>query len=85
MKRIFMTVFYLLVLASSLYSQYVADSTILLPKHDMQWWRDVKFGLFIHFGLYSIIDRGKWVMWNERIDTSDYSPLDCRYPGFFLS
>ena len=50
----------------------------------MQGWREAKFGLFIHFGLYSILGRGEWVMWNERIDTSDYSPLDWRYPGFFL-
>ena len=29
----------------------------------IQWWRDAKFGLFIHFGLYAIPGRGEWVQW----------------------
>jgi alpha-L-fucosidase len=65
----------LLMLASVSHSQYVADTTLLLAKSDMQWWRDAKFGLFLHYGLYSILGRGEWVMWDEQIDTSEYSPL----------
>jgi alpha-L-fucosidase len=55
--------------------QYTIDSTLLLSKQDMQWWRDVKFGMFIHFGLYSILGRGEWVMFNERIDKDEYAKL----------
>ena len=61
------------------YSQYVVDTTLLLSKGDMQWWRDAKFGLFIHYGLYSVLGRGEWVMWNERMDTADYSPLRAEF------
>jgi alpha-L-fucosidase len=75
MRKFFITVFLFLAFVSISYCQYVADSTLLLPKNDMQWWRDAKFGLFIHFGLYSVLGRGEWVMWSEKIDTADYSPL----------
>jgi hypothetical protein len=28
----------------------------------MQWWHDAKFGMFIHFGLYSVLGRHEWAM-----------------------
>jgi len=39
------------------------------------WWRDAKFGLFIHWGLYSIPGRGEWVQWNEQIPVEEYARL----------
>lgn len=34
-----------------------------LPLTDIQWFLDAKFGLFIHWGVYSAIDKGnEWVM-----------------------
>jgi alpha-L-fucosidase len=75
-SKVFVIILLFVVLGNTAYSQsYVQDSTLLLSKKDMQWWRDAKFGLFIHFGLYAIPGRGEWVMWDERIDTADYSPL----------
>ncbi|WP_089834830.1 alpha-L-fucosidase [Chitinophaga filiformis] len=41
----------------------------------MQWWKDSKFGLFIHFGLYSVLGEGEWAMFNKRMDTSEYGKL----------
>ncbi len=38
-------------------------------------WRDARFGLFIHWGLYSIIGRGEWVQWNEQIPVDEYAKL----------
>ncbi|MBN1864090.1 MAG: alpha-L-fucosidase [Victivallales bacterium] len=26
------------------------------------WFRDARFGMFIHWGLYSLLGRGEWVM-----------------------
>jgi alpha-L-fucosidase len=37
----------------------------------MQWWRDARFGEFIHFGDYSVLGRGEWVMYNERWGKTD--------------
>jgi alpha-L-fucosidase len=34
-----------------------------LPDKDMEWYLDAKFGMFIHWGVYSAIDKGnEWVM-----------------------
>ena len=31
----------------------------------MQWFREARFGLFLHWGLYAIPARGEWVRSNE--------------------
>ena len=41
--------------------------------------RDNKFGVFIHWGIYSMLARGEWVMYNEKIPYKEYSKL----PGGF--
>jgi alpha-L-fucosidase len=46
-----------------------------LQEEDMKWFRDAKFGMFIHFGLYSMLGRGEWVMFKERINASEYAKL----------
>jgi alpha-L-fucosidase len=37
-----------------------------------RWFRDARFGMFIHWGLYSIPARGEWVRSTERIRHKDY-------------
>lgn len=46
-----------------------------LTEEDMQWWRDAKIGMFIHWGLYSILGRGEWVRHNEQIPWEEYCAL----------
>jgi alpha-L-fucosidase len=41
----------------------------------MKWWREARFGMFIHFGLYAIPGRGEWVQWNEQIPVAEYAKL----------
>src|SRR6266566_3678534 len=41
----------------------------------MKWWHEARFGMFIHWGLYSVIGRHEWVMENEGIPVSEYAPL----------
>lgn len=41
----------------------------------LAWWREARFGMFIHFGLYAIPGRGEWVQWNEQIPNEDYARL----------
>jgi alpha-L-fucosidase len=50
-----------------------------LPPEDLQWWRDARFGLFIHWGVYAIPGRGEWLMWNERIPFHEYAGLADRF------
>jgi alpha-L-fucosidase len=41
----------------------------------MQWWHEARFGMFIHWGLYSVLGRHEWVMENEGIPVAEYAPL----------
>jgi alpha-L-fucosidase len=42
-------------------------------------WREARFGLFIHWGLYSILGRGEWVQWNEQIPVDEYAKLAAQF------
>ena len=33
----------------------------------MKWWREARFGMFIHYGLYSQLGRNEWVMACENV------------------
>lgn len=53
-------------------------------QHDarMAWWREAKFGMFIHWGIYSVAAGrhegkeipwyGEWIMWKARIPVASY-------------
>jgi len=47
------------------------------PDHErrMQWWHEAKFGMFIHWGLYSVIGRHEWAMEVEGIPIPQYELL----------
>ncbi len=36
------------------------------------WFREARFGLFIHWGLYSALGRGEWVMHSDAIPIPEY-------------
>ena len=41
----------------------------------LRWFQDAKFGMFIHWGLYSLIGHGEWVMHWEKISVPEYEKL----------
>jgi alpha-L-fucosidase len=41
--------------------------------------RDAGFGVFIHWGCYSVLGRGEWVMQNEKMPISEYEPVAARF------
>lgn len=49
-----------------------------------KWFRDAGFGVFIHWGVYSVPGRGEWVMEVEKIPSAKYEPfaLDFNPEGF---
>ena len=38
----------------------------------MEWWREARFGMFIHWGLYAMAARHEWVKNRERITDEEY-------------
>jgi alpha-L-fucosidase len=55
----------------------------------MAWWREARFGMFIHWGLYSIPagtwkgqqvpEIGEWIMNNATIPVADYKALAAQF------
>jgi alpha-L-fucosidase len=38
----------------------------------MKWWHEARFGMFIHWGVYSVLGRHEWVMEQEGIPVAEY-------------
>ncbi len=53
------------------YEQWVASTRA----ERMAWWREARFGMFIHFGLYSQVGRNEWVMSLENYPIAEYEKL----------
>ena len=43
------------------------------------WFQDAKFGMFIHWGVYSVLGDGEWIMETRPINKTDYAKV----PAFF--
>ena len=41
----------------------------------MKWWHEARFGMFIHWGLYSQLGRHEWAMETEGIPVAEYEKL----------
>ncbi len=57
-------------------SQYIPSPENLAAR---EWFKKAKFGLFIHWGIYSVLGDGEWVMNNQNISIENYKKL----PGLF--
>jgi len=53
----------------------VSSKELELTFNDMQWWHNAKFGLFIHWGVYSIAGKGEWYMFSDQVDVREYKKL----------
>jgi len=50
----------------------------------LAWFKQARYGLFLHYGLYSLLGRHEWVQLREIISVSEYEKLasDFRADGF---
>src|SRR5207248_105115 len=44
-----------------------------------RWFEDAKFGLFVHWGVYSLLGKGEWVMNHDKIPIREYEKLPPRF------
>jgi len=63
--------------ASGRAAQAVADDGDRARR--MRWWHEAKFGMFIHWGLYSVLGRHEWAMEEEGIPVPEYEQLAKRF------
>ena len=40
-----------------------------------EWFQQAKFGLFIHWGVYSVLGDGEWVMNQKKMTVAEYEKL----------
>ncbi len=46
------------------------------PKEaNLLWFKNAKYGMFIHYGLYSILEKGEWVQLRDTIPVKEYAKL----------
>ena len=57
------------------YKNYIPEQVERLNENQMKWFRYAKFGMFIHWGLYSMLGKGEWVLFKERLNVKDYERL----------
>lgn len=75
-KNILLTFFLIIGLLTNTFGQYTPSSENL---ENRAWFEKAKLGIFIHWGVYSVLGNGEWVMNNQNIGIDEYNLL----PAFF--
>jgi alpha-L-fucosidase len=75
-KKTFIILFLIMSLNVSSQTSYTPTPENLKSR---EWFQDAKFGMFIHWGVYSVLGDGEWVMFSQGIDKKTYEKV----PGFF--
>ena len=70
--------FFILFISITSYSQinYQPSKDNLIAR---EWFEDSRFGLFVHWGVYSVLGDGEWVMNQQKLSIEEYEKL----PSFF--
>jgi len=45
----------------------------------VEWFQDAKFGLFVHWGVYSVLGNGEWVMHRTKMTVDEYEKLPPKF------
>ena len=70
--------FFILFISITSYSQinYQPSKDNLIAR---EWFEDSRFGLFVHWGVYSVLGDGEWVMNQQKLSIEEYEKI----PSFF--
>jgi len=62
---------------------YLSDYANLYAKDPraaaIEWFRNARFGLFMHYGVYSLLGRHEWVQYREKIRVAEYAKLKDKF------
>jgi alpha-L-fucosidase len=75
-KQLLLLTFLVFALAAKAQTGYTPAPENLKAR---DWFQDSRFGMFIHWGVYSVLGNGEWVENNLKIDKQTYQKL----PAFF--
>jgi alpha-L-fucosidase len=62
----------LLITSSLLHADYQPSESNLAAR---EWFKEARFGMFIHWGVYSQLAHGEWVMHNKKIPLKEYEEI----------
>ena len=57
---------------ASAQDKHIFNETPQQKVERLKWWTDARFGMFIHWGLYSLAARHEWVKNHERLTNEQY-------------
>jgi len=61
-------------------SEVTIEITEPTPREETrQWFRDAKFGMFIHWGVYALLGKGEWIRTVDQIPQDEYAKLPPRF------
>ena len=73
LKKLQLFLVLMLLASSSIFAQkMIGHETDAQKQARLQWWTDARFGMFIHWGLYSLAARHEWVKHNEAMTNEEY-------------
>jgi alpha-L-fucosidase len=85
MKKSLIGVIIFIIMLQSLLAQKAETPKVLTNDERMEWWREARFGMFIHWGVYSIPAGiwdgrqiggiGEWIMNRGKIPVADYQRM----------
>lgn len=55
--------------------------SIAAAEERLRWLREAKYGMFVHWGLYSLVGRHEWAMNRERMPIVEYEQLADKFTG----
>ena len=79
MKKCSLLVVVLIIALSMVHAQEKKYTPTPENLKNREWFQNAKFGLFIHWGVYSVLGDGEWVMNTQQIPIKTYEKL----PAFF--
>src|SRR6201996_8730749 len=85
-KKLQLLLLLLFLAVPSLFAQtkMIGNETDAQKQKRMQWWEDARFGMFIHWGLYSEGARHEWLKHNEAMTNEQYQKYFDEYnPDMF--
>ena len=73
MKKLIFLILIALVSQSTIAQKKIWDETQEEKDKRLGWWRNDRFGMFIHWGTYALAGRHEWVKKHERIPDEEYT------------
>ena len=55
------------------------DAALTPREQTRRWFREAKFGLFIHWGVYALLGKGEWIRTVDKIPEEEYAKLPPKF------